>query len=114
MFSKCFIDGVIRLDGTSVVPLKRMVERGITGPKGPGERGLTLLCVFQSEETETYASLKRLCVANGKDWMTAQLPRLSPPFREMYSNCQPLPSCLEVIVFGFASSTRLPAWDLTI
>lgn len=60
------------------------------------------------------AAVKALCVAQGKDQATTQVPSLSLPFKEIDSDCQPLPSCLEVIVFGFAYPTPLHAWDVTI
>lgn len=83
-------------------------------PKYLEERDLTVSCTFQSEATETWAAVKALCAAQGKDRVTTQVPSLTLPFKEIDSDCQPLPSCLEVIVFAFAYPTPLHAWDATI
>ena len=49
------------------------------------ERDLTVSCTFQSEATEMWAAVKALCVAQGKDRVTTQVPSLSLPFKEIDS-----------------------------
>lgn len=52
---------------------------------------------FKVRKIETYATVKALCIPKGKDWVTAQVPRLS---LRISCDCQPLPSCLGVTVLG--------------
>lgn len=114
MFNKCFSDWIIGLGGAS--SLKWKVGRGINGCEIPGYTGLTLSCIFQSEENRNMLQLKALCIPKGKDLVTTQVPRLNLQIGETSANCQLLPSCLRVICIWVClarSFTRLGFNHLT-
>lgn len=79
------------------------------------ERAWLCLTCFKVRETETPAAMKAPYVPKGKDALVStQAPGLSPQFRAIRWDCQPLPSCLEAFVSGFAEPTPLHAWGLTL